>query len=210
MKAKLTVIAIAVVITVLFLGFAQFSYAQQNTTFEEKNATQAKAKGTTVEKYKQTLKEYESPTGKKWMQPQEGRVFREMMERKFKGSSEARMKEFIEFLNLSEEQSTKIKEIFLDFQKNAMVLRNRIQINELEVKALLLEPETELVKVREKLTAIADLQVELKMTAIEKYLVMKELLTPEQQEILPLGIPFQAFDSLKNFGTNHMMNRFNR
>ena len=65
MKAKLMVIAIAVVITVLFLGFAQFSYAQQNTTFEEKNTTQAKAKGTTIEKYKQTLKEYESPTGKK-------------------------------------------------------------------------------------------------------------------------------------------------
>lgn len=207
MKAKLMVIAIAVVITVLFLGFAQFSYAQQNTTFEEKNATQAKAKGTTVEKYKQTLKEYESPTGKKWMQPQEGRVFREMMERKFKGSSEVRMKEFIEFLNLSEEQATKIKKTLLDFQKNSLILRNKIRINELEVKILLLEPETKLEKIREKMTEIADLQVDLKVTAIEKYLEMKESLTPEQQEKFPLGIPSQVFDLLNEFGMNRMMNR---
>jgi len=196
MKVKLTVIAIAVVITVLFLGFAQFSYALQNTTFEEKNATQAKAKGTTVGKYKQTLKEYENPTGKKWMQPQEVREFREMMERKLKGSSGVRMKEFIEFLNLSEEQATKIKEILLDFQKNAMVLRNRIQINELEVKALLLEPITELERIREKFSEVADLQLELKVFTIEKYLEMKELLTPEQQEKLPLGIPFKEFKPL--------------
>ena len=106
------------------------------------------------------------------------------------------MKEFIEFLNLSEEQATKIKEILLDFQKNAMVLRNRIQINELEVKALLLEPITELERIREKFSEVADLQLELKVFTIEKYLEMKELLTPEQQEKLPLGIPFKEFKPL--------------
>ena len=55
MKAKLTVIALAIVITIVFLGFSQFSYSQQNTSFEEKIAAQAKAKRMIVEEYKQTL-----------------------------------------------------------------------------------------------------------------------------------------------------------
>ncbi|MDI6642342.1 MAG: hypothetical protein QME68_08555, partial [Elusimicrobiota bacterium] len=65
----------------------------------------------------------------------------------------------------------------------------------------------ELVKVRAKLQEIADLQVELKVKTIEKYLEIKDLLTPEQQEKLPLGAPFQIF-SLEKFGTGRMMKSY--
>jgi len=82
-----------------------------------------------------------------------------------------------------------------------------MQIKELEIKALLLEPETELVKIRAKLEEIADLQVELKVKTIEKYLEIKDLLTPEQQAKLPLGIPSQIF-ALEKFSTGRMMNSF--
>ena len=95
----------------------------------------------------------------------------------------------------------------LDFQKDTVELRNSIQIRELEVKALLLEPQTELVKIRAKMEEIADLQIELKVKTIEKYLEVKDLLTPEQQEKLPLGIPSQIF-ALEKFGTGRMMNSF--
>jgi len=176
MKTKLIVITLVVAITVVFLGFAQSSYAQQNT-----------------------------PLVKQKIQQQKSSVFREMMERRLKDSPAVKMREFIESLNLSEEQTTEINKTLLDFQKDTVELRNSIQIRELEVKALLLEPQTELVKIRAKLQEIADLQVELKVKTIEKYLEVKDLLTPEQQAKLPLGVPSQIF-ALEKLGSN-IMNR---
>ena len=176
MKTKLIVITLVVAITVVFLGFAQSSYAQQNT-----------------------------PLVKQKIQQQKSSVFREMMERRLKDSPAVKMREFIESLNLSEEQTSEINKTLLDFQKDTVELRNSIQIRELEVKALLLEPQTELVKIRAKLQEIADLQVELKVKTIEKYLEVKDLLTPEQQAKLPLGVPSQIF-ALEKLGSN-IMNR---
>ena len=178
MKTKLMVLTLVVAISVVFLGFAQSSYAQQNT-----------------------------PLVKQKMQQQKSSVFREMMERRLKDSPVIKMREFIESLNLSEEQKTEINKTLLDFQKDTVELRNSIQIRELEVKVLLLEPETELAKIREKLKEVADLQVELKVKTIEKYLEVKDLLTPEQQAKLPLGVPSQIF-ALEKFSTGRMMNSF--
>jgi len=178
MKTKFVILTLIVAITVVFLGFAQSSYAQQNT-----------------------------PLVKQKIQQQKSIVSREMMERRLKDSPAVKMREFIESLDLSEEQITEINKNLLDFQKNSLELRNRIQIKELEIKALLLEPEIELVKIRAKLDEIADLQVELKVKTIEKYLEVKDLLTPEQQAKLPLGIPSQIF-ALEKFGTGRMMNSF--
>ena len=175
MKTKLMVLTLVVAISVVFLGFAQSSYAQQNT-----------------------------PLVKQKMQQQKSNVCREVMERRLKDTPAIEMKGFIKSLNLSEEQITEINKTLLDFQKNSLESRNRIQINQLEVKALLLEPQTELVKIRAKLQEIADLEVELKIKTIEKYLEVKDLLTPEQQEKLPLGIPSQIF-ALEKFGTARMM-----
>ena len=178
MKTKLMILTLVIAITVVFLGFAQSSYAQQN-----------------------------APLVKQKMQQQKSSVFREMMERRLKDSPAVKMGEFIESLNLSEEQITEINKTLLDFQKNTVELRNSIQIKELEVKALLLEPQTELVKIRAKLQEIADLQVELKVKTIEKYLEVKDLLTPEQQAKFPLGIPSQIF-ALGKLGSNTMNRSF--
>ena len=178
MKTKLMVLTLVVAISVVFLGFAQSSYAQQN-----------------------------APLVKQKMQQQKSSVFREMMERRLKDSPAVKMGEFIESLNLSEEQITEINKTLLDFQKDTIELSNSIQIKELEVKALLLEPQTELVKIRAKLQEIADLQVELKVKTIEKYLEVKDLLTPEQQAKLPLGVPSQIF-ALGKLGSNTMNRSF--
>jgi len=178
MKTKLIALTLVVAITVVFLGFAQSSYAQQDTPLVKQNIQQRKSI-----------------------------VFGEMMERKRGDYSTIRMGELIKFLNLSEEQIAEINKTLLDFQKNTLELRNRMQIEELEIKALLLEPETELAKIREKLKEAADLQVELKVKTIEKYLEVKDLLTPEQQAKLPLGVPSQIF-ALEKFSTGRMMNSF--
>lgn len=178
MKTKLIILTLIVAITVVFLGFAQFSYAQQN-----------------------------APLVKQKVQQQKSSVFREMRERRLKDSPAVKMREFIESLNLSEEQITEINKTLLDFQKDTVELRNSTQIRELEVKALLLEPQTELVKIGAKLQEIAGLQVELKVKTIEKYLEVKELLTPEQQAKLPLGIPSQIF-VLEKLGSNVINRNF--
>lgn len=178
MKRKLVTLTLIVAITMVFLSFAQFTYAQENT-----------------------------PLMKQKVQQQKSIEFREMMERKLKDSPAAKMKEFIESLNLSEGQITEINKTILDFQKDTVELRNSIQIRELEVKALLLEPQTELVKIRAKLQEIADLQVELKVKTIEKYLEIKDLLNPEQQAKLPLGVPFQIF-ALEKMGMARMIKSY--
>jgi len=178
MKRKLVTLTLIVAITMVFLSFAQFTYAQENT-----------------------------PLMKQKVQQQKSIKFKEMMERRLKDSPTTKMKEFIESLNLSEGQITEINKTLLDFQKDTVELRNNMQIKELEVKALLLEPQTELVKIRAKLQEIADLQVELKVKTIEKYLEVKDLLTSEQQAKLPLGIPSQIF-ILEKLGSNIMNRNF--
>jgi len=110
MKTKLIALTLVVVITVVFLSFAQFTYAHQENT---------------------PLMEH------KMMQQKSGE-FREMMGRRLEVSDvspAAKMIEFIEYLNLSEEQMTEVKKISLDFQKDTLELRNRTQIKELEIKA---------------------------------------------------------------------------
>ena len=182
MKTKLIILTLVVAITVVFLGFAQSSYAQQNTLL-----------------------------AKQKMQQQKNNVCSGMMSGTMKkrsiNSHAMGMEGFIKSLNLSEEQVTEINKNLLDFQKNTVELRNSIQIRELEVKALLLEPQTELVKIKAKMQEITDLQVELKVKTIEQYLEIKDLLTPEQQAKLPLGVPSQIF-GLEKFATGRMMNNF--
>jgi len=178
MKKKLVILTLIIAITVVFLGLTQSIYAQEN-----------------------------KPCMKQKMLPYKSGEFREMMDKRIKANPDMKMEEFIKSLNLSEEQITEINKTLLDFQKDTVELRNSIQIKELEVKALLLEPQTELVKIRAKLQEIADLQVELKVKTIEKYLEVKDLLTPEQQAKLPLGVPSQIF-ALGKLGSNTMNRSF--
>ena len=164
MKTKLIVLTLVVAISVIFLGFAQSSYAQQENVMPV---------------IKQKTQQYSS------------NEFREMMKKRLENSPTVKMKELIESLNLTEEQKTEIKKMDLNFQKEILGLKNEVEINQLEIKILFLEKNPELVKIRAKLQEIANLQTELRMKGIEEYLAVKNILTSEQQEKLPEGIPFQ-------------------
>jgi Spy/CpxP family protein refolding chaperone len=179
MKKKLLVLTLIIAITVVFLGLAQSIYAQEN-----------------------------KPLIKQKMLPYKSGEFREMINKKLKNGNdpEMKMEEFIKSLNLSDEQVTEIKRTSIDFQKNILELRNNLQIKELEVKALLLEPLTEMTIIKEKFEEIAELQVEIRVKTIERYLEIKGLLTPEQQAKLPLGVPSQIFAQQKmGMGRGKMM-----
>jgi len=164
MKKKLVILTLIIAITVVFLGLTQTIYAQENKLLMKQK-----------------------------MLPCKSGEFRETMDKRLKGSPDMKMEEFIKSLNLSEEQVTEIKKVLLDFQKDTLLLRNSLQIKELEVKTLLLEPLTEMTKIKAKYEEIAELQVEIKVKTIEGYLVIKGLLTPDQQAKLPLGVPSQIF-----------------
>ena len=174
MKKKFAILALIVAITVVFLSIAQFADAQGNFPMMKQKTLQNKSG-----------------------------EFKEMMERRFKNFPDTKMQGFIKSLNLSEEQLAKINKIMLDFQKASLELNSKVQIKELEVRALMLESQTDIAKVRAKLEEIASLQVEVKVKALENYLKIKELLTPEQLAKLPLGVPMQRF-GVENFGFNRM------
>jgi Spy/CpxP family protein refolding chaperone len=169
MKKKLVILTLIVAITVVFLALTQSIYAQENKPFEQK------------------------------MLPYKSGESREMMNKRLKDRPDMKMEEFFKSLNLSEEQVTEIQGVLLDFQKDTLQLRNNLQIKELEVKALLLQPLTEMTKIKAKYEEIAGLQVEIRVKTIERYLEIKGLLTPEQQAKLPLGVPSQMF-ACQNMG----------
>lgn len=177
MKKKLVILTLIVAITVVFLSLTQSIYAQEN-----------------------------KPLIKQKMLPYKTGESKEMMDKGLKGCPDRKMGEFIKSLNLSEEQVTEIKRVLSDFQKDTLELRNSLQIKELEVKALLLQPLTEMTKIKAKYEEIAGLQLEIRVKTIEKYLEIKGLLTSEQQDKLPLGVPSQIFSYQKMvMGRDKMM-----
>jgi Spy/CpxP family protein refolding chaperone len=96
-------------------------------------------------------------------------------------------------LELSEEQTAEIKEVMLDLQKASIELKSEIQMKQLEFQELLLESVVDMESVRAKLEEIADLQVELKIKAIENQSKIKEVFTDEQLEKLSLDFPMLKF-----------------
>ncbi len=101
-------------------------------------------------------------------------------------------------LDLSAEQLAEIRQIMLDSQKETLELRNQIQAKQLEMRELKLADELDMEQVKSKLEEIADLQVELRMKAVERQEKVKELLTPEQLENCGIGYQMQRF----NVGNN--------
>lgn len=89
-------------------------------------------------------------------------------------------------LDLSEEQITEIKQIRLEFQKASLELKKEMETKRLEVRELMMEDPLDMTKVRAKWEEIAQLQVELKVKALENQQKVKEVLTPEQLAKCPL------------------------
>lgn len=106
-------------------------------------------------------------------------------------------------MDLSAEQQAEIRQIMLDSQKETLELRNQIQVKQLEMKELRLADEVDMEQVKSKLEEIADLQVELRMKAVERQDKVKELLTPEQLENCGIGNQMQRFSSgMQAFDSN--------
>jgi Spy/CpxP family protein refolding chaperone len=171
MNKKLAILTLLVV-AVIFLSVFQFSFAQ-----EMKNTGNQKK-----------IHEVDDWRHRIW----------EM--NKLKNNPMTKMKGLMSSLNLSQEQMIELQKISLSYQKEKLELKNKIQLRQLELKGLLLDEELDLIKIRSEFQKIADLEAEMKMGGLKAYLTAKEILTPEQQEKLPINFPL----TMPNFG------RFNR
>jgi|AntAceMinimDraft_9_1070365.scaffolds.fasta_scaffold62834_2 Spy/CpxP family protein refolding chaperone len=156
MNRKLTILTLLVV-TAMFLGVFQFSFAQGNMNLANKKGTKQ------GESFRYSTKEM----------------------KQLENNPNMKIKGLWESLNLSQEQKTELSKINLNFQKETLKFKNEIQLSQLEVKELFLEEELDLNRIRLELKKIADLEVETKIKGFEVYLTAKEILTPEQQEKLP-------------------------
>ena len=84
------------------------------------------------------------------------------------------------WLNLTPEQKTKLKELGDKFRKETVLLRNSLKVKRLELQALWTAPRPERDKIIAKEKEIIDLTTQLKMKAIDFRLEARSLLTPEQ------------------------------
>jgi Spy/CpxP family protein refolding chaperone len=84
------------------------------------------------------------------------------------------------WLNLTSEQKTKLKELGDKFRKDTVLLRNGLKVKRLELRALWTVPRPEKEKIIAKEKEIIDLTTQLRMKAIDFRLEARSLLTPEQ------------------------------
>ncbi len=108
-------------------------------------------------------------------------------------------------LELTAEQQAKMREMMFSFQKESLELRNQIQVKQLEMRELRLQDPVDIEQIRTKLEEISQLQVEVRMKAIERQIQFRELLTPEQLENCSAGFQMQRFN-MGNMG-NVSMNK---
>ena len=110
-------------------------------------------------------------------------------------------------LELSAEQQAEMRKMMLSFQKETLELRNQIQLKQLEMRELMLEDPVDMDQVRNKLEEISELQVEVRMKAIERQIKFRELLSPEQLENFAAGFQMQRFN-MGNIGNTSMNKGF--
>ena len=89
----------------------------------------------------------------------------------------------IKKLNLTPEQDKQIKDIRYERQKKPIDLRSQIQKNRLELRHLISNNNIDEKKILNLTDENSKIQAELKKSAIQNWLAIYKILTPEQQEI---------------------------
>lgn len=87
-------------------------------------------------------------------------------------------------LSLSEEQVKQLQSIISESQKNNIMSRARIEVGELELQALLDQPELDRNKVDAKIREIGEMKTESHINDVHAMIDAREVLTQEQKEKL--------------------------
>ncbi len=105
----------------------------------------------------------------------------------------ATMKEWAERLHLTEEQTVRLQKLRESFLKETLSLRNDLVIKRLDLNDLLADPESDPRRVLAKQTEISDLESKIGERTVLYRWEMRQILTPEQIQLLPEGIFFRGF-----------------
>ncbi len=181
MRKRIVLLTLIVAVTLLFSSVASFAAAPARGNFTGKSDNYFGGQG-----------QGKGPSGQAYDRSFQGDEFRGMMN-----------------IDLSEEQIAEIRQMMLDFQKESLELRNQIQMKQLEMRELMLEDSIDMDQVRAKLEEISQLQVEVRVKAIERQTKIQDLLTPEQLENCGLGLSMQRFN-MGNMGNNNFSQGFNQ
>lgn len=91
-------------------------------------------------------------------------------------------------LNLTPTQTQRIRLLRLDFQKLSIKLKAEIDIKQLDIEKLLVSPSSDNSEIRKLLKEKLSTETKLKMEALDNFLVIKSLLTPDQLSRLPKAV----------------------
>jgi Spy/CpxP family protein refolding chaperone len=96
-------------------------------------------------------------------------------------------------LDLSQEQVAEINQIGLDFQKASLEIKKEMETKKIEIREMMMEDPIDMEKIRAKWEEIAQIQVELRIKALENQIKIKEVLTQEQLAECPISFSGTRF-----------------
>ena len=91
--------------------------------------------------------------------------------------------QFIDHLNLSDEQDEQFDKIRSDFQKKNIELRAKVQTMRLSLRDLFDEDKPDESKIEAQISDISKVQNEMKLNATSLWFKVNKILKPEQQEL---------------------------
>lgn len=93
-----------------------------------------------------------------------------------------------ELLNLTAEQKRRLTTLRYQFQQKAIKLKAQIELKQVEIEQQLIAPNSNPDVVRNFMKEKQTFEADLQMAALENFLAIKALLTPEQLQKLPSAI----------------------
>ncbi|MDH4267537.1 MAG: Spy/CpxP family protein refolding chaperone [Deltaproteobacteria bacterium] len=103
------------------------------------------------------------------------------------------MGDWAQRLNLTEEQKTSLQKLRESYLKDTLILRNKLVIQRFDLKALLANPQADPDQVLAKQREISGLESKLQERTVIYRLETRQVLTPEQIELLPPGLFIRGF-----------------
>jgi Spy/CpxP family protein refolding chaperone len=86
-------------------------------------------------------------------------------------------------LNLTDQQKTDMAKLRIEMQKKNTPLQSQIKLARLEIQQLALADNPDRAKIEKQMKEISDLELKVKLNALDHHFAVNKILTPEQQKI---------------------------
>ena len=86
-------------------------------------------------------------------------------------------------LNLTDQQKNDMAKLRIEMQKKNTPIQSQIRLARLEIQQLMLADSPDRAKIEKQMKEISDLELKVKLNALDHQFAVKKILTPEQQKI---------------------------